>query len=79
MFAALLSLSLLFLHLDSTTVSACLGLRMSFPLSSQSMLKSKRTSRVRETRMEVPMTRLCTPARKSRSMVRAERENQGWR
>ena len=43
------------------------------------MLKSKRTSRVRETRMEVPMTRLCTPARKSRSMARAERENQGWR
>ena len=43
------------------------------------MLKSKRTSRVRETRMEVPITRLCTPARKSRSMVRAERENQGWR
>ena len=44
---------------------------MSFPLSSQSMLKSKRTSLVRETRIEVPMTRRCTPARKSSSMARA--------
>ena len=35
------------------------------------MLKSKRTSLVRETRIEVPMTRRCTPARKSSSMARA--------
>jgi len=37
---------------------AALGLRMSLPPSSQSIEKSKRTSRVRDTRIEVPITRL---------------------
>merc|ERR1719370_1576007 len=56
---------------------AGLGFSISLPLSSQSILKSNRTSLVLFTMMLVCTTLLCTPARNNPTMARLERENQG--
>ena len=57
---------------------AGLGLRMSFPASSQSMAKSKRTSLALPTKMEGATTRRCMPSTKSTTSTSVEAVKNGW-
>ncbi len=58
---------------------AGLGLSMSFPVSSQSMAKSKRTSLALATNMDGATTRRCTPAQKRRAKTATAAEKYGCR